>query len=435
MMYIDVIESVGKADSFLYYKSSNDYGKAFPSDSELDGELVLTQSEKVFEMCKDKGVDVNFLHLYLGFQRPLGLYEIFSFFFEGKVETDFDMIEAIFNGLIHKSGYCFCLKISNSFCWFVVKPNELKILGSMQLCHIMNKYNTGQFIKRLRYEIAKSGFNLESVKWLIWDESDIRNEFANYILKYDMLSNFFSEIEGFRGMGCKEIMKVLSHEVQDHFELRANVFVSCLKDSFTSLGLYEKDGILYSGTTYYKDFSSCVSTIIDSKKLSWGIIIDCEGKKGLDGSLTNGFRELGGIIYCKYGSTLLNVDTFICDERMLNETLLKVLDNYKELSGLPINKPINVIIYGKSDKIMFYSSLSQVCNKSVKSKIERRFKFVNCANYIRTYLGVSNIPSLEDVAKLCKVSCLKPAHNPLNDCRTLFNVLARILLESNDFVI
>ena len=120
---------------------------------------------------------------------------------------------------------------------------------------------------------------------------------------------------------------------------------------------------------------------------------------------------------------------------MLSETLNKVLANYKELSGTPNNKPINVIIYGKSDRIMFFSSLNSVCDKVVKSKIERRFKFVNCANFIRNYLGVSNTPTLEDVAKQCKVSCLKPAHNPLNDCRTLFNVLARILLESNDFVV
>lgn len=435
MIYIDVIESANKSDSFLYYKSSTNYGNSFPCDEELKNEVVLTQSEKVFDICKSKGIDAKFLHLCLGFKSPLGLYEIFSYFFEGKVENDFNMIEAIFNGLLLQSDYCFCLKIGNSFCWFSVKPTELKVLGSMQLCHVMNKYNTGQFMKRLRYEIAKMGYNLDRVKWLVWDETDIKNEFANYIFKYDMLCNFFSEIEGFKGLGCKDIMKILSHEVQDHFELRANVFVSCLKDSFSSLGLYEKDGVLYSGTTYYKDFSSCVSTIIDSRKLSWGIIIDCEGKKGLNGSLSNGFREMGGIIYCRYNNTLLNASTFICDEVMLSETLDKVLTNYKELSGLPTNKPINVIVYGSSDKIMFFSSLNSVCSKVVKSKVERRFKFTNCSMFIKDYLGVSNIPTLEDVAKKCKVSCLKPAHNPLNDCRTLFNVLARILLESNDFVV
>ena len=408
-------------DERLYHDGTNINSP--PILKELCTDLVLTSSRGIYEQCIAENIPVQYLYRYLGFREPVGLYEIFSYYFEGHIETDEDMLRIVFRGLIKPSGYCFCLKIGKSFSWFTVTASGVETKGYMQFSRESSKYNVGRFIKCLRYELVKSGYNLNYIKWLVWDETDLSDSFKDYLIKYDMLSEFFSKVDGLKGLSLRGVMRVLSPSLT-RLESRANIFVDCLKSSCHSLGLYEHDGILYSGTTYYKDYSSCVSPIIDKRFISGGIILDCEGKRGSDGALSNGFRECGGIIYCRYDNMLLSLDTFVCDEQMLASTMTRVLQNYKELIG--DYKTIEVSTYGSSDKVMFWSSLGVYGGKSLNTKLHRILKFNDVSGLIRDTVGVDNL-SLESLADKLRVVCLKPTHNPLNDCRTLFNILAVII--------
>ena len=79
MLYLDNRESATSADSFLYYRGSSDYGYNYPSIKSQ--ELIFTQNKELQKQYPDKNIKI--LSEYLGFKEEMGLYELFSFFFEG----------------------------------------------------------------------------------------------------------------------------------------------------------------------------------------------------------------------------------------------------------------------------------------------------------------------------------------------------------------
>ena len=434
MIYLDKRDFAKTKDSFLYYKSDHTCGYELPN---LTGEIVLSQNKEIIELCEKKGYETKTLSSLLNLDDSLGLYEIYSYYFEGKLLSDTDMLEIIFRGLLLDSSFCYCLKIGVTFCWFTVEKKQFRKLGLMQFSEVVSKYSVGKFMKRLRFNIAKSGINLNRIKFLVWSKDDLGAEFENYILKYDCLCDFFGRIEGLRGFSCENVMKLLSKDISHKYIPNAERFIDCLNDSFSGLGLYEKDGVLFSRNTYYKDYSSCTSSMFNSSNCEYGIIIDCEGKTGSDGSLNNGLRELGGLIYCKYNNTLLNIDNFYCDEILLKDTLLKVLENYHEFKK---DKVINVLIYGTGDIVMLKSSLNNIGTKFTTKRLLSSLKFQDCRGYIENYLRRNRIKvdgkgTLGNIARAIGVLPIYPKHNPINDARTLFNILARILQDSESFVI
>lgn len=429
MLYLDTRESASQADSFLYYRSQNDFGFGFPKL--ISTETIYTQNSSIVDEFTIKGYKVKTLSEFLGLSPNIGLYELFSYYFEGKIQTDFDMIQILFNGFLFDSSWCFCLKIGVTFCWFTVDKKQIHKLGYIQFSEPVSKYSVGKFIKKLRFSIAKSGINLNKVKYLMWNSDDLTYEFSKYLIKFDYLEDFFSKIDGLKNMDCVSIMKLLSKNILSRYSPNAETFVDCLNDSFSALAISESDGILYSRNIYYKDYSSCVSSIINRSKCSYGIILDCEGKVGQDGSLNNGLRELGGIIYCKYNNVLLNLNSFSCDELLLNETLEKVFENYRELSGLK-DRYINVVTYGTSDVIMLNSS----CSK----KVLNRMHFYDARPFINDYITKNNLvvdgrSTLTNIARAFEVLPIFPKHSPINDARTLFNILAKVLQVNNKFLV
>lgn len=433
MVFIDKFGS-----KILYYRSKTDYGYTEPNLSDKH-EVVLTQNMGLYKDYQNRNYDVHLLSSYFGLSDTIGLYEIYSYFFDGNVESDFDMLELIFNGLFLKSDFCFCLNIDATFCWFVVTQQGIKILGTMQYSYTASKYTMGKFIKKLRYAIAKSGYNLNCVTYLFWSEKDLLIDIENYITKRFYLDEFFGKINGMKGMNCMNVMQLLDTEIKETYRVTAKDFLECLNKSFNKLKIYEKDGILYSGNTFYKDYSTCISPIINPNECNYGIILDCEGKSS--GILQDGGRQFGGLIFCKYKNILLNLDTFICDEVLLEETILKVFDNYKLLTNLSLfkNKPIDILVYGTSDELLFTTSLHNVCSKKNIRNIIKNIHFVNVYDYINEYLML-NKPldskhTLDNVARFLNVQVVQPLHNPSNDARTLFNVLARILQITKKFVV
>lgn len=434
MIYVDKVSN----NKYIYYNSHHVSGYELPDLDLINSDLVVVQSAELYDYYTKLGARVKRLSDVLGLVTDMGLYEIFSFYFEGKVKDDIDMLELIFSGLLNNSDYCFCLKIGVTFCWFEVRKDRIVKLGTLQFGEKPSKYTVGRFIKRLKYQIAKSGVNLNKIRFLTWNKDDISEEFSTYITNYINLESFFGNIDGLKGLTCTNVVKLLSKDIQLRFNVTAETLVDALQVNFRTLGIYEKDGVLYSRNAYLKDYSICVSSILEPEKCTYGIMIDCEGKLGEDGSLQNGCRELGGLIYCKYDNILLNIDTFVCDEKLIEDTLERVFENYKDLTNQMTN--INVLVYGYSDVIMLQSSLEQIGGKKFRKKVLNRVNIVDCQPFFNDYiekkgLDIQKNPKLTKLATELKVSPVYPKHMPLNDARTLFNILAKILQITDEFVV
>ena len=431
MIYIDTCDKGymifdGKTGSDKY--SVNFLGK----------DTVLTQSPLIKSYCEKNHIQCNFLSSYLGLEDGLGLYEVFSYFFDGKVTDDFVMLQAIMNGLIQDSAWCFCLKVGVTFCWFTLDSNKIIKLGTLQFSESVSKYSIGKFMKRLRFNIAMSGINLNKVKYLAWEQQDLDNEFNRYILECTYLTDFFSKIQGLRGVDITGVMRLLSNAAIFKPKSGAEAFVDCLNEGFDKLGLQEREGVLYSNTSYYKDYSSCYSPIIDLHSCEYGIIIDCEGKEGATGDLKEGCREVGGIIYCRQKNILLNLDMFSCDECLLEDTLLQVIKNYRSIA-LQTGRTINLLCFGSSDSVMLQSSIDSVCSKKNRKMFNQTFKYIDCYKKITDYMYLNDIKvdgkkNLPNIAKVMGVLTVAPRHKAINDARTLFNILAKILQEDGGFI-
>jgi hypothetical protein len=256
-------------------------------------------------------------------------------------------------------------------------------------------------------------------------------EFSSYFTLYDCLDAFFSRIEGFHGMDIEGVMHFLSNESKVKYLVTAENFVNCLNDSFSALKIYQKDGILYSRDVYYKDYSTCVSSIINQASCTYGIILDCEGKAG--GSIDDGCREIGGLIYCKYNKILVSVNTFACDELLLEDTLLQVIKNYNMLDS---KSSIKVLTFGKSDEKMLKNSISSVCSRKNARTIINRLRFYDCMSFVFDFVKDNDSKgTLSNIARSFGVMPVFPKHKPVNDARTLFNILACILNDTGKFIV
>ena len=430
MIYIDRF-----GNKTMYYRNKKDYGFKEP-DLFNKEEIILTQDLELLGKYQSKGFQTYLLSAYFGLAETLGLYEIFSYFFDGIVNDDFEMLQVLFDGLIVDSDYVFCLNIGATFCWFRVLQDKLEILGTMQYSYTGSKYSIGKFIKKLRFNIAKSGFNLKKIQYLFWSADTMITDIENYITEYSFLSEFFNKFEGMKGLSCLNIMQLLSTDIKETYKVTAMDFVDCLNQSFKRLNLYEENGTLYSGNVFYKDYSSCICDLINPKECEYGIILDCEGKES--GILQEGISKIGGLIFCKYHNILLNVESFVSDDLMLEETIDKVINNFKSYNTNILNHNIRVLVYGTSDETLFQASLREKLSQRKYVNICNKLEFINVYDYINSYIDkfddFDEKHTLENVAKYLSVRVLKPIHNPLNDARTLFNVLSRILQMTKKFV-
>ena len=431
MLYIDRF-----GNKTMYYRNKNDYGFKEPT-IETKEEIIFTQDLELLGKYQSKGYQTYLLSTYFGLAETLGLDEIFSYFFDGVVTDDFEMLQVLFDGLINNSGYVFCLNIDATFCWFRVLKDKLEILGTMQYSYAGSKYSIGKFIKKLRFSIAKSGYNLNKIQYLFWSRDTMITDIENYITEYSFLADFFNKFEGMKGLSCLNIMQLLSTEIKEVYKVTAADFVNCLNQSFKRLNLYEENGTLYSGNVFYKDYSSCVCDLINAKECEYGIILDCEGKES--GILQDGISKIGGLIFCRYHNLLLNIESFVSDDLMLESTIDKVISNFKVYNTNILKQNIKVLVYGTSDETLFLSSLRENISQRKYVSLCNKLTFINVYDYINEYIdekydNFDEKHSLENVAKYLNVKVLQPVHNPLNDARTLFNILSRVLQITRKFV-
>ena len=424
MIYLDKLNK-----ETIYYQSKEVNGFGFPSSLIEEDNCVLTQNKELLDELITNNIDVTLLSDKLNLPDCYTLYDIFSFYFAGKVNNDIDMIQAIFNGILNDSDYCFCMKIGSSFSWFVFKDNRIIKINKLQFSFAMSKYSVGNFIKQLNYKIAQSEINLKKVIYLIWDYSDIDNEFNTYIKNYKLLSEVFTDIRGIDGLSCLDTYKLLSNNIDFNIALNADKFVDVLNNNMSDLRLNYFENRFTYNNIFLKDYSSEVCSNIVYAKSEFFIVMDCEGVKNSDGDLRNGLDELGGLICCIYNNRVISNESFSCDIILMKETLKIAFNNYKKLSKKSV---INILVYGSSDEKMFYNSY--------KSSLKFKLKFIDCKPFIKRYLMNNNLvldskQTLSNIARHLYVKPIFPKHNPLCDARTLFNILTKIYYKTKEFPI
>ena len=121
MIYIDRF-----GNKTMYYRNKQDCGFKEP-DLRNKEEIILTQDLELLGKYQSKGFQTYLLSTYFGLAETLGLCEIFSYFCDGVVADDFEMLQVLFDGLIVDSGFVFCLNIDATFCWFRVLNDRLEI--------------------------------------------------------------------------------------------------------------------------------------------------------------------------------------------------------------------------------------------------------------------------------------------------------------------
>ena len=339
----------------------------------------------------------------------MGYYEIFNHFFISTQNlTDEELYKILDKAFIQPSNqYCFCLKLHNTFCWFTV-TDKINILGKFQFSTAVSLQNVGVFIKQLRFNIVKSGIRLDHIKFLVWDDKVDLKHFENYIIQYDNLQDFFNKIQGCSNLSYKAIIQLLQKE--DYSSYNAETFVRCLKDNYEELGLYEKDGILYSSNlTYHKDYVGLSCPILDPKNCSYGIILDTEGRSS---EAYQGIRELGGIIYCRNGNRLTILDTFYSDLYLAEDVLKQAMQMVKSLQP----GHIRVFTYGAFDKTLLYYSIS--------GKTYKQLSFHDIAPALAAKYNNERSIKQSKLAEKLGVLVHKPKHSALADAKTLFNILA-----------
>lgn len=469
ILYCELKESVSKnSDSFTYfsvrYNSTNNLIKDIKKSEgvcknlheiiDIDDCVVQIYTLLSYDIIASKlrlYENLNFelysLSSFLGLPETWGLYEIFSYYFDAgyKVLSDIDMIDVITTSVLTCKTdiqYTYCVYFLNnnkySLSWFYIDNNSnVKRLGDEEVelpTDSTKGFILGKFIKSLRYKMAVTGCCIARTKFLTWDESCVTSDISKYILGFKTLSTFFKSVQGLEIIDYDRIIRLLSNNLKYSYDFSSSEFVSALSQSSKCLGLKsDENGNLVCNNSFRKDYSSCVSNLVDKTRCKWGIILDCEGNRN-NGA---GLRELGGIIFCRYKDIMLSVETFECTEILLEETLQQTIKNYEvSMERYIPSRGIDIYTFGGSDEFMIEDSLKNVGTKQFRKRIKKVFKYHDCREYIYKYIEDSNIQcdekkTLSNIAKVLGVQLVTPKHNALADSRTLFNVLAFILQDTN----
>lgn len=151
--------------------------------------------------------------------------------------------------------------------------------------------------------------------------------------------------------------------------------------------------------------------------------MDLEGSAS--GNISDGLSEVGGLVFKKYKDIMIVVDTFYSDRVLFVDTM-------KALSQNVVGNRVDVLVFGSTDKQMFLSTAESDCNQRDLKLLQRKFHFVDCLPYIYNVksdlkVQVTGKQTLSNIAKGFNVKVVAPLHSPINDARTLFNVLAKCL--------
>lgn len=415
MVYIDWVNG-----DYFFYTSTGEKGYGYPDCSDQD--LVLSQNSTIIELERAHGRQADFLSNQLGLPCSLDLYDIFSYYFDGKISSDFEMLEVIFSGLLKKSDFIYVLGVGVTYCIFTY-TSKINKLCLLQFSYVASKYTVGRFYKRMMFEVAKLGYNVSKIKFLFWGTDNILTEVGS--VNGQDIKGLLEEVDGLTFESVNDVIKDLSLTYQQKYLPTADSLVGCLD----SLELSFKDGVLTVGNTFYKDYSSCNGGFLDDRRCTYGVIMDMEGTAS--GNIGDGLSEVGGLVFKKYEDTIVVVDNFYSDRVLFVDTMKVLLQN---VGG----SRVDVLVFGSTDKQMFYCTAQSDCSQRDFKLLQRKFRFIDCLPYIYNVkselkVQVTGKQTLSNIAKGFKVKVVAPLHSPINDARTLFNVLAKCLQSQTSY--
>lgn len=362
------------------------------------------------------------LSSYLGItDKLLSLYDVWSFYFEGDISCDADMVKQLMDAFIAEKQWGYCFIVGYEVGWFRLTHNSIKPLGTVQFDCEITKYEIGSFVKRLRYALVKDGLSLKYITYYSYGNPFIES----HLDKWYSLSDIFKGVSGVPCGSLQSMMMRLSTSISLRYGIKG--VIDAIGSNVKALGMYDNHGELSCKYNYYKDFSVMTGSFSNSRNATFGIILDCEGVSGSDGSLKNGCREVGGIIFSELNGVLLPLYKFIADSLLFVDVMLNVVEVYRDVSDRVESKEgIPTYVYGASDKLMLESQIRVSGSRSSK-RLRNKFRFIDVKHYIGRNIGnMEGRHTLQNIAKHFGVYSVKPKHNALSDARTLFNIISEI---------
>lgn len=395
--------------------------------------VYYTQNELIYDKLHKQGCKVSYLSSVInngGSSETL--YDLYSIKFEGSC-SDTEMIILLLKGYLSESSETMCIVLNDSFTWFRVENSKILILGTEVFSQPHSMYSCGSFLKRLNKRMVETGCSLRNIYYTTWDT--LNGYWSKFLNIHIPLKDYFNDIKGLRGYDLSSIMSVLSNNQLLDYKCSSLEFTKAFAESSETLNLRLRNGKFLSKHSYFKDYSICTSNVSDIKGCVYGIILDCEGVKGSDGSLQNGVSQVGGIIFCRYNSIMQSIYTFVANIDFLEVTFYQVVESFKAITGKNIPKNgIPTFVFGKSDRVMLKYTIDKFTKRG-KKYVGNKFDFHDCTDFILNCKGLEQYTgkcSLSSIAKELGVRVIVPRHNALADARTLFNVLSFIIKEDKD---
>lgn len=326
-------------------------------------------------------------------------------------------------------------------------------LGYNNICldlHTDNYLEINKFMLSLRKNIAISGLSFDTLIPIFYSGSNAI-EFNNLLRKYGIkpIENSLSFMDllisiSHRNLWMKEanlqsndvFMRLFSGVLRDRYIVTAKELIQVFDNMSQKLDLVLSDdrrSFLHSGT-YYKDFSSDTLSRDFKNGYNYAVIVDCEGTS------YGGCKEVGGLIVAYGKGNLAKIETFYFKQRDFSDGISNVISRYEQITGryLPA-RGIPVVTYGGSDENMILGELKENSSRLARRRFKSQFDFIDSQGYIFDYLDDTGLRlenrHLSDIAEGLGVEVITPKHNALNDAKTLFNVLSRIYMFTDNFVI
>lgn len=421
-------------DDYNYITSTGKEGYGFPKIDKYHT-LVLTTSRYRYNECVSKGIPVQSLSQYLGVSQKGIIESLFSivnhfFVLEGSDElySDQVLVRLIYDAFLKEevpTTYCFC--IDTTFCWFNIDENRLSNIHTLTMNATATNYTLGKFANLLRYRIVCSGGSLNKLVFYAYGDFILTDTFANYRdLKY-----LFDGVRGLANMPLSQVYERLIDKLLFRPELvTAEKLVYALNSKFHTLGIRESNNAIQLRSTYCKNFSECSAGYLPLRCLKYFLVVDCEGVSSSNGSLKNGFREIGLLLCAEYKGKMICRFEFQSDSRLFEDFIESFYQCFKEVTNQSIPRcGLDTFVYGVSDEVMIKGEIEHMTNKKLKGMAERLFDFKDTKYQINKVLdkeGMTAKRTLQNIARHFDVLAVRPKHSAVSDARTLFNILSEI---------
>ena len=331
-------------------------------------------------------------------------------------------------------------------CWFMIlMDGSCKSLGEDDFYFRENDYLYSH-LEKLKLSISKdivsSGLSLENLRSFIFSENDkvlletlfkIGGSTLPKWLQCQPLQGVLADSIGLSKSTSFKTLEIIYTHSQNECNNSAKNLCRFLESSGKRLKLDLNENGLIFNREMQKNFCNDIFSERHRRTQDYGIILDCEGTEN------GGCREIGIIIFFKDNNRMFLLEEYKGEERNLHHVLAsmykdysKFIERYIPQSGIP------TYVYGVNDKDRILQSLGGRSLRSARREFEKKLSFIDIQPNIKKYLRKRQITpegyKLKEVAESLNVVCAMPVHDPLCDCRTLFNVMAMLLLLDNNIL-